>query len=429
MAETQHKKTARGALLLAAVLLVSLLGGCGAATGSSSGGTAASPAPTGASQPAVTATAQPAATGDEYRAAWITYLEYQTMDLSTEEAFRSGIATAFDNLQAMGITTVIAHVRPFGDALYASSIFPWSHLLTGTQGQDPGYDPLAVMVQQAHSRGMRLEAMVNPYRVRGSATTPPQLAPQNPAAQYQADPAKADWVIAVGDGLYYNPGIPEVQQLIVDGVREICENYEVDGIQFDDYFYPEGADDSFDAAAYAQYANGQPLAAWRRQNVNTLVQQVYAAIKAARPAATFGISPQGNNDNNYNTQYSDVALWMSDGGYVDYVMPQIYWGFDYRTKSGRDDYAFANNLQYWLSLPRADAVKLYIGLGAYRIGVGDGGSNDTAEWSSGENLAKQVAALRSAGADGYALYSYRWLFANTQPTAAAEVAALTVANQ
>ena len=265
MAETQYKKTARGALLLAAVLLVSLLGGCGAATGSSSGGAAASQPPAGASQPAVTATAQPAATGDEYRAAWITYLEYQTMDLSTEEAFRSGIATAFDNLQAMGITTVIAHVRPFGDALYASSIFPWSHLLTGTQGQDPGYDPLAVMVQQAHSRGMRLEAMVNPYRVRGSATTPPQLAPQNPAAQYQADPAKADWVIAVGDGLYYNPGIPEVQQLIVDGVREICENYEVDGIQFDDYFYPEGADDSFDAAAYAQYANGQPLAAWRRQ--------------------------------------------------------------------------------------------------------------------------------------------------------------------
>ena len=366
---------------------------------------------------------------EEYRAVWLTYLEYQQMDLSSEESFRAAISTAFDQIAAMGANTVIAHLRPFSDAMYPSACFPWSHLLTGVQGQDPGYDPLAVMIEEAHSRSLRLEGMINPYRIRGSATVPSELASNNPAALWQADPDCADWVVAQGDGLYYNPAIPEVRQLIVDGVREVCENYEIDGIQFDDYFYPSGADDSFDQAAYDRFADGADRADWRRENVNALVRAVWAAVKEIDPEITFGISPQGNNDNNYNTQYSDVALWMEQGGYVDYVMPQIYWGFDYRTSGGQDRYAFQNCLDEWLALPRAAEVKLYVGLGAYRIGVGDGGSNDQAEWSSGENLARQITALRSSGADGYGLYSYRWLFWSDQPVAAQEVAALTRVNQ
>ena len=415
-------------LLLAAGTIAAVAGSLQGQTGE--GGSTSQPGASAASgEAAGQQDPTPAAQREEYRAVWLTYLEYQQMDLSSEAAFRSQIATAFDQIKALGANTVIAHVRPFGDALYDSALFPWSHLITGTQGQGAGYDPLTVMIEEAHSRALRFEALVNPYRVRGSATMPAELAEENPAALFAADPDRADWVVAQGTGLYYNPAIPEVRALIVDGVREICENYEVDGIQFDDYFYPEGADDSFDQAAYDRLAQGQDRADWRRENVNALVRDTYAAIKEIDPEISYGISPQGNNDNNYNIQYSDVALWMEQGGYVDYVMPQIYWGFDYRTAGGQEQFAFENCLAGWLALPRAAGVKLYVGLGAYRIGVGDGGSNPQDEWFSGENLARQVAALRAAGADGYALYSYRWLFGTDQPAAAPEAAALTRVNQ
>ena len=417
-------------ILLAAGTIVAVAGSLHRAPASASapeaGGSAAQDSAAGKEQQPGEA---PAAAGEEYRAIWITYLEYQQMDLSSEAAFRSQIATAFDQIKALGVRTVIAHVRPFGDALYDSDYFPWSHLITGTQGADPGYDPLAVMIEEAHSRALRLEALVNPYRIRGSAAMPKTLAEENPASAFAADPARADWVVEQGEGLYYNPAIPEVRALIVNGVWEICENYQVDGIQFDDYFYPEGADDSFDQAAYDRLASGESRADWRRENVNALVRNTYAAIKEVNPEITFGISPQGNNDNNYNVQYSDVALWMSQQGYVDYVMPQIYWGFDYRTVGGQEQFAFENCLAGWLALPRLPEVKLYVGLGAYRIGVGDGGSNPQDEWFCGENLARQVTALREAGADGYGLYSYRWLFGTDQPQAAPETAALTAVNR
>lgn len=422
--------------VLAAVLVVAtavaVFGGCGGKDLPAQSGSG--PAPQGSSgmAPPAGGGSSQAQTADapqgEYRAVWLTYLEYQGMDMSSEASFRTAVATAFDQIAALGANTVVAHVRPFSDALYRSALFPWSHLLTGAQGADPGYDPLAVMVEEAHGRGLRLEALVNPYRIRGAGGAPETLAEGNPAALYAADPEKSDWVLQQDGGTYYNPAVPEVRQLIVDGVREICQNYQVDGVQFDDYFYPEGADDSFDQAAYERLAGGADRGDWRRENVNALVRDAYAAVKAVNPSLTFGISPQGNNDNNYNIQYSDVALWMAESGYVDYVMPQIYWGFDYRTGSGRDDFAFENCLAGWLALPRAQGVKLYVGLGAYRIGAGDGGSNDQAEWSSGSNLARQVRALRQAGADGYGLYSYRWLFQNDQPTVAAEVEALTGAN-
>ena len=442
-APTRPRRRLPGPLLAALAVLIAAAAGlavwgsrgaAGQAAGSAAAPGASSSVPASsaaaASVPAAAASSGTSAgTSAEYRAVWITYLEYQQMDLSGEDSFTAAITARFDRVKALGANTVIVHVRPFGDAMYRSSFFPWSHLLTGTQGQDPGYDPLAIMVREAHSRGLRIEAMVNPYRVRGSKTLPAALSADNPAAVWMAASDRADRVIAQGDALWYNPALPEVQKLIVDGVREICQNYDVDGIQFDDYFYPEGADDSFDQTAYDELANGADRAAWRRRNVDALVRAVYAAVHDAKPSLTFGISPQGNMDNNYNSQYSDVSAWMANSGYLDYVMPQIYWGFDYVTKGGNASFGFAGCLADWLALPRADGVKLYVGLGAYRIGVGEGGSNDAAEWSSGENLARQVAALRRAGADGYGLYSWRWLFgADADSHATAEIAALTAAN-
>ncbi|MEG0020366.1 MAG: family 10 glycosylhydrolase, partial [Oscillospiraceae bacterium] len=328
------------------------------------------------------------------------------MDMNSRDGFVRDITAAFKNCADLGLNTVIVHVRPFGDALYKSSIYPQSHLLTGTQGGECGYDPLLEMVTIAHSMGLKIEAWVNPYRVQLSSKMPSSIAASNPAKD-------TSLTFNVNGGVYYNPALAKVQDLVVRGVEEIVANYAVDGIHMDDYFYPT-TDLSIDKANYD--ASGSTLSQenWRRENVNNLVKSIYAKIKSINPAVTFGISPQGNNDNNYNSQYSDVKLWLSQPGYADYIMPQLYWGFNYLTKSGRADYQFTKLAQQWAGYPRADEVKLYIGLGAYRIGGGDGGSNDQSEWSSGTNLANMVSAARAIeGIGGCGLYRYDNLFKNS----------------
>ena len=264
------------------------------------------------------------------------------------------------------------------------------------------------MVKIAHGMGLRIEAWVNPYRVKLHSKMPANLASTNPAND-------SSLVFNVGGGVYYNPCLEQVQNMVVDGIAEIVSNYDVDGIHLDDYFYNENADMSYDADHYANSGSSLSQADWRRENVNTLVRKIYAKIKSIDSSVTFGISPQGNNDNNYNVQYSDVCLWMANEGYVDYVMPQLYWGFGYLTSSGRDTYQFLNLSDQWASYPRHSSVKLHIGLGAYRIGAGDGGANDQSEWSSGYNLMKQINALNAnSNISGFALYRYDNLFKNSE---------------
>ena len=345
---------------------------------------------------------------DIYSAMWISYLEFQSVDFSSKSAFVKDMTAIFDNCRDMGLNTLIVQVRPFGDALYDSDIFPTSHLVTGTQGADISYDPLEEMVKIAHSLNLRIEAWVNPYRVRLHNKMPDNIAPSNPANN-------TDLVFEVGGGVYYNPALTEVQDMVVDGIAEIVENYDVDGIHLDDYFYNENCDMTIDSGDYA--ASGTKLSQedWRRENVNTLVKRIYKKIKSIDSTVTFGISPQGNNDNNYHIQYSDVKLWLAEEGYVDYIMPQLYWGFGYLTKSGRTDYQFVNLCEQWASYPRHSSVKLYIGMGAYRIGDGDGGANDQSEWTGGNNLMKMVnAAAANSDISGFGLYRYDNLFKNSK---------------
>ena len=362
----------------------------------------------------------------EWRAVWVSYLEWAGMDFSSEEAFRAGAAELMDNCLSIGLNTVIAQVRPFGDALYRSTLFPWSHLCTGVQGQDPGFDPLDVLITEAHSRGLSLEAWVNPYRLRSSAKMPPALAENNLVNVHP------EWVCAVGEGLYLNPAIPEAADYVVQGVAELVQNYAVDGIHFDDYFYPT-TDESIDAAQFAASGAGN-LAAWRRENVTALVRAVHDTVKAADPTLRFGISPQGNPDNDENQQYSDVTGWLASGGgdaVVDYLCPQVYWGQGFALHNGSTRFAFENIVPAWLAYPRAADVALYFGLGAYRVGVGDGGSNENSlsGWSTGRALADQVAFLREQGAGGWALYRYGSLFGPEQTSlAAAECGALAAAD-
>lgn len=375
------------------------------------------------STPEPSADPNPALPAGEWRAVWVSYLEWAAMDFSTEDAFRAGVVQLLDNCTGLGLNTVLAQVRPFGDALYRSSLFPWSHLCTGVQGKDPGFDPLDVLLTEAHARGLSLEAWVNPYRLRSSASMPPVLAENSLLNTHP------EWVCTVNEGAYLNPAIPEAADYVVQGVAELVQNYAVDGIHFDDYFYPT-TDPSIDAAQFA--ASGETdLTAWRRANVTRLVKAAHDAVKAADPTLRFGVSPQGNPDNDRNEQYTDLSVWLTASGadaVVDYLCPQIYWGYGYTLSSGRTRFAFENITAEWLALPRAESTALYFGLGAYRVGVGDGGANadNVSQWCTGSALARQVTDLRSAGAGGWALYRYGSLFRSDESgLAAAERAALT----
>lgn len=381
------------------------------------------PAPVATSETAATpapgpvTTAAPAAHTDEYRAVWVSYLEWQHTDFSSQEAFAAEVGTMLDNIANLGANVVLAQVRPFGDALYPSDLYPFSHLCTGVQGQDPGFDPLAVLVQAAHDRGLELEAWVNPYRLQ-SGGTPEALSAENLANTHP------DWVKSVESGLYLDPANPEVRDYIAAGVGELCQNYDIDGVHFDDYFYPTTAAD-FDADTYAAYCDGGgtlALGDWRRQNVDDLVALCYRT--AHEYGVRFGIAPQGDPDSNYQNQYSDAPRWLREAGFVDYLMPQLYWGLDYE-KDGDASHSLTELAGAWLALDRRAEVALYFGLGAYRIGEGDGGdrSGPGTEWQSGKALAAQADALAGLGGQGIGLYRYDSLFSNTLwPTLAAQEA-------
>ena len=364
-----------------------------------------------AATPAPTATAEPTAAAP-YRAVWVSYLEWQQVDFSTPETFSGDIAVILDNIRNLGATVVLAQVRPFGDALYPSSYYPFSHLCTGQQGRDPGYDPLALLVQAAHDRGLALEAWVNPYRIQAGLT--PVLCGASPAKLHP------DWVKYTDTGAYLDPANTAVRQYIADAVGELCANYDVDGIHFDDYFYPT-TDPAFDAADYAASGTALTRDDWRRENVNALVELCHAT--ARRYGVRFGVAPVGDPEQNYALQYSDAARWLRQGT-VDYLMPQLYWGQEY-VKDGDTSHSLARLAGAWAALPRAAGVRLYAGLGAYRIGAGDG-SDAGSEWVSGHALADQLSLLDRLGVQGAGLYRYASLFdaSDYAGLAAAEVDAV-----
>ena len=348
-----------------------------------------------AATPAPTATAEPTAAAP-YRAVWVSYLEWQQVDFSKPETFSGDIAVILDNIRDLGATVVLAQVRPFGDALYPSSYYPFSHLCTGQQGRDPGYDPLALLVQAAHDRGLALEAWVNPYRIQAGLT--PALCDASPAKLHP------DWVKYTDTGAYLDPANTAVRQYIADAVGELCANYDVDGIHFDDYFYPT-TDPAFDAADYAASGTALTRDDWRRENVNALVELCHAT--ARRYGVRFGVAPVGDPEQNYALQYSDAARWLRQGT-LDYLMPQLYWGQEY-VKDGDTSHSLARLAGAWAALPRAAGVRLYAGLGAYRIGAGDG-SDAGSEWVSGRALADQLNLLDRLGVQGAGLYRYASLF-------------------
>lgn len=328
----------------------------------------------------------------EMRAVWISFLEYQSiLRGKSESSFKKAIGSYFDKCVSYGLNTVIVHARSHSDAFYKSKYYPASVHFTGKRQNSFPFDPLKIMVTEAHKRGLKIEAWVNPYRGSHISET---LAADDPVKKWLG----TEKVFTYGEYYYLNPGEPEVRQLILNGIIELVENYDIDGIHFDDYFYPT-ADSSIDKSTYNKYGGGKTLKAFRTDCVNKLVSSVYREIKN-RKNITFGISPEGNIDNCLNKSFADVKLWGSTPGYVDYLAPQIYWDYDQKPLS------YQKALSDWKKTVTSSKVRLITGHAAYRVvEIGTGG------WASGDILKRQVLDARSASNyGGFIMFRYDFFF-------------------
>ncbi|MFJ8661606.1 glycoside hydrolase family 10 protein [Streptomyces sp. NPDC093795] len=336
---------------------------------------------------AVTGTTAPAAAGSEapvrgsaprrdaFRGVWIATIS------NRDWPSRSGLSAAEQRAELLAhldmaverrLNVVVLQVRPSADALWPSPHEPWAECLTGTQGRDPGWDPLATAVEEAHARDLELHAWFNPYRV-ANHTDRSRLVAGHPARVHP------EWVLPFGGKLYYNPGLPEVRRFVQDAMLDAVRRYDIDAVHWDDYFYPypvagqEFADDE----AYERYGGDSPdKASWRRRNIDLLVSEMSVRIKEVKPDVAFGISPfavwrnvttdpAGSDTSGgiqtYDDLYADSRKWVREG-WLDHVVPQLYWHI------GQSATDYAKLLPWWDKVVRGTGVGLYIGEALYKAG-------------------------------------------------------------
>jgi uncharacterized lipoprotein YddW (UPF0748 family) len=343
----------------------------------------------------------------EFRAVWVasvSNLDFPSRSGLSATAARAELAAIVERTASAGLNAIVFQVRPESDALYASTLEPWSRVLTGTQGGDPGYDPLAELLTLAHARGVEVHAWLNPYRGLVSASSA--------AAANHVTRTLSEHTIRYGSGVVMDPGAPAVRAHVVEVVTDLARRYDVDGIHFDDYFYPYPDADGTpfpDDATYAAYRAGGgalSLGDWRRDNVNALVREVHEALAAERPAMRFGISPFGiyrpgmptgiRGLDAFATIYCDAKRWM-DEDWVDYVAPQLYWP---TTQTAQ---AFVPLLTWWGE--QADANEhVFAGHALYRLGA-------SSAWTRDELLA-QVDAVRDLAPGGRVMGSVHFRYEN-----------------
>lgn len=331
--------------------------------------------------------------------ATITNRDWPSRSGLTAAQQRAELLTHLDTAVTRRLNAVVFQVRPAADALWPSPYEPWSQYLTGTQGRDPGWDPLGTAVHEAHARGIELHAWFNPYRV-ATHTDPSRLVADHPARLHP------EWILPYGGKLYYNPGIPEVRAFVQDAMIDAVRRYDIDAVHFDDYFYPYPvAGQVFgDEATYQRYGAGfATRAAWRRDNIDRLVREMSQRIRAIRPGVRFGISPFAVWRNKatdplgsdtragvqtYDDLHADTRLWVRKG-WIDHVVPQVYWNIGFAAAD------YAKLLPWWNEVVRGTGVDLYIGEALYKAGDPAQGApwQDPAELSRHLTLAGQYGGV------------------------------------
>ena len=310
------------------------------------------------------------------RAVWISYIDLASILTGDEADFRSGFLAMCENCKRMGLNTLFVHVRAFGDA----------------------FDPLEIMTDTAHSCGLELHAWINPLRLQTGEELEALSRDYKTARWYADGSGRVD--AAEGDShLWLDPSHEDVRSLIAEGAAEICKAYDVDGIHYDDYFYPT-TDEAFDAESFGLQGEYSSLTEYRLDCVSRMCAKIYEAVKAVDEDIKVGISPQGNIENNYNYLFADVKRWLCEDGYCDYLVPQIYYGYENSVKP------YLETLREWREIDKDKP--LIIGLAAYKVGTEDDFSYDTGI------LSKQAEDALDNGCQGYALYNYISLFDGSQ---------------
>ena len=351
---------------------------------------------------------------EETRGVFISYLEYNTYLKGKDEAEQKiKIIEMINNLKSKKFNLILLQVRPFSDAIYYSGIYPFSQTISGKEGKRVNYDVLEYFITIAHQNNIKVHAWINPYRIRSDKDLK-SINDKNPAYKWIKEKSNN---VQIDKGIYYNPASSEVLNLIISGVIEIVTNYDVDGILYDDYFYPNKTIDKENYQKYQETGGTLSLRNYRYQNINNLIKGTYEAIKRTNKDVLFGISPAGNIENNKNNQYLDVSYLLSSP-YLDYVMPQIYFGFNNSNKP------YVKTVNDWKDLIKNKNIKFYIALAPYKIGTTDkyaGKGKD--EWiSSSDILKRQIEYARTLDDySGFSLFRYEHLFNNSKYKSNSEI--------
>lgn len=343
--------------------------------------------------------------GDGIKGVWISFSELDAM--LTCEDFKLQFESAAEKMQKAGISDAYIHTRAFADAIYKSELFP----IRATADKD--YDVLEYMIDVCHQKNIRFHAWINPYRIKTSDSDITTLSPFGTVYGWLKDQdTENDNNVLVSNGLYLNPASSEVRKLIIDGVREVISNYKVDGIHFDDYFYPT-TDATFDSASYELYKSGtqnpMSLEDFRRANVNSLISGCYTAIKFYDKDIEFSISPTASITKNYNEYFADVKAW-AENSCVDRIIPQLYFGFEYPDQN----FQFETLLKDWKNLLEGYDTRLTIGLAAYKVGTAQ--EPDCYEWQENTDILKRQVKLidEDKTLSGYVFFSYSYLFSEDE---------------
>lgn len=335
---------------------------------------------------------------EETRAIFVSYIELNKYIKGNDyEISKRNIRKIIKNIKRLKCNTIILQVRSASDAIYKSNIYPMSLNIVNTE-YDDYYDVLDYFIKESHKSNVKVIAWINPYRIRTTCdkTT---ITEKNPAYKY----LDSD-IVYINNGIYYNPSKQETEDLIVKGVEEVL-NYDVDGILFDDYFYP---DNNIDKKDYEEYIKNNEFIEeknYRLNIVNKMIKRVYKTCKNKN--IKFGISPDGNIDNNYNKNYADVKSWLKSNEYIDFIMPQIYYGF---YNSTRD---YIKVTKEWENLIENKDIELYIALAFYKVGMEDkyakSGFN---EWIDNDNIImREILLSRNLkNYKGFSLFRYENIF-------------------
>ncbi len=337
---------------------------------------------------------------EEDRYVFISYIDYSYLKGKDEKILKEEINKMVLNIKENNFNGIILQVRAFSDAIYYSKIFSPSLYIVNNENDKLKLDMLDYFIKLSHENNIKLIAWINPYRIRSNNDIS-SISDNNIVNKYLNTSS-----VEIKNGIYFNPAKDEVLDLIIKGVLEIVKNYDVDGILYDDYFYPSKTCDLNDYKLYKLNGGLKSLEDFRRDNINKLIRKTYEKIKEVNSDVLFGISPSGNMNNNYNAEYLDIN-YLIENKIVDFIMPQIYYGFD------NTNLPFVNTVNSWSNLVKDTNIKFYVALALYKSGLEDKyAKTGINEWiNNNDIISKQIIVSRNTyNYEGFSIFRYDYLF-------------------